>query len=154
MEKFQIFYQNHGLTPLEKSLFFEFFNFLILESKNAFFSFQNIVKQIFLSDFAKNKKKEKFQIFDKNHGPTPLEKSPFFYFFFLILIFIVLKHFFPFQNNYGRTHFPGLFFFKKRWKKFKFLTKTMGQPLWKNTKFSTFLTLQFQSLKTPFYFLE
>ena len=39
MEKFQIFYQNHGLSPLEKSWFFDFFNFLILESEKAFFSF-------------------------------------------------------------------------------------------------------------------
>ena len=37
MEKFQIFDQDHGLTPLEKSRLFDFFDFLILESKNAFF---------------------------------------------------------------------------------------------------------------------
>ena len=55
MEKFQTFYQNHGLTPLEKSLFLYFFNFLILESKNTFFPSRIIVKQILLSDFAKNK---------------------------------------------------------------------------------------------------
>ena len=30
-----------------------------------------------LADFAKNKKMETFQIFDQNHGLTPLEKSQF-----------------------------------------------------------------------------
>ena len=30
-----------------------------------------------LADFAKTKKKEDFQIFDQNHGLTPLEKSQF-----------------------------------------------------------------------------
>ena len=30
MAKFYIFVQNHGLTPLEKSQFFDFFNFLFL----------------------------------------------------------------------------------------------------------------------------
>ena len=37
MEKFPIFYQNHGLSPLEKSRFLDFFNFVMLESKKAFF---------------------------------------------------------------------------------------------------------------------
>ena len=35
MKKFQIIDQNHG--PLEKYQFLDFFNFVILESKNAFF---------------------------------------------------------------------------------------------------------------------
>jgi len=72
MEQFYIFDQNHGLTPWEKSWFFDFFNFLILESKNAFFlSRIIIVKHILLADFANNEKMEKFQIFDENHGLTP-----------------------------------------------------------------------------------
>ena len=36
-EKIQIFDQNYGPTPLEKFSFFGFFDFLILESKKAFF---------------------------------------------------------------------------------------------------------------------
>ena len=30
-----------------------------------------------LADFAKTKKMENFQVFDQNHGLTPLEKSQF-----------------------------------------------------------------------------
>ena len=57
---------------------------------------------------------EEFQIFDKNHGPTPLEKSQFlnFSFFYFFLHFYNLKTLFSFLE-YGRAHFPGLFFFKK-----------------------------------------
>ena len=37
MEKWPIFDQNHGLTPLEKSQFSDFLNFLFLKSRKAFF---------------------------------------------------------------------------------------------------------------------
>ena len=37
MEKFQIFYQNNGLTPLEKSQVLTFLNLVFLYSKKAFF---------------------------------------------------------------------------------------------------------------------
>ena len=75
MEKFQIFDQDHGLTPLEKSRLFDFFDFLILESKTLFYFLECRQKHILPSDFANNKSMEKFQIFDQNHGLTPLEKS-------------------------------------------------------------------------------
>ena len=55
MEKFQFFDQN----PLEKSqFFFDFLNFF-LEYRQTHL----------LTDFAKNKKMNKFQIIDQNHGP-------------------------------------------------------------------------------------
>ena len=38
MEKSPNLDQNHGLTPLEKTQFFDFFNFLFLKLKNAFFA--------------------------------------------------------------------------------------------------------------------
>ena len=37
MEKLPIFHQNHGITPLEKSQFFEFLNFLFFSPENHFF---------------------------------------------------------------------------------------------------------------------
>ena len=36
MATFYIFDQNHGLTPLEKSQFFDFFNFSFLQSSSHF----------------------------------------------------------------------------------------------------------------------
>ena len=36
--------QNHGLTPFEKSQFFDFLHFLFLQPRKTFFGFQNIVE--------------------------------------------------------------------------------------------------------------
>ena len=81
MKKFQIFDQDHGLTPLENRDCLTFFDFLILESKNTFFFLEYRQKHISQADFANNKSMEKFQIFDQNHGLTPLEKFRVFGFF-------------------------------------------------------------------------
>ena len=40
MEKWPIFEQNHGLTPLQKCQFFDFLNFLFLLPRHAFFRFR------------------------------------------------------------------------------------------------------------------
>ena len=131
MEKFQFFDQN----PLEKSQFF--FDFLILESKNTFFFFLEYRQTHLLTDFAKNKKMNKFQIIDQNHGP--LEKYQFLNFF----NFVILESKNPFflsrtsSNTFSCLILPKI----KGWKNFKFLTKAMDLPLWKNPDFFfTFVT--------------
>ena len=43
---------NHGLTPLGKCQLQDFFNFLFLQPRKAFFLFQNIIKDIFLAYIA------------------------------------------------------------------------------------------------------
>ena len=73
MEKFQIFDQNDGLFPLEKSQLFDIFLISIFIAWKHFFSFLEYGKDIV--------KMEKIQIFDQNHGPTPLEKYEMFNFF-------------------------------------------------------------------------
>ena len=55
-----------------------------------------------LADFAKSKMMENFQIFDQNHGLTPLEKSQFLT--VLTFCFYSLKKFFSFLE-YHPTHF-------------------------------------------------
>ena len=86
MQKWPVFDQNHGLTPLEKSQFFDFFNFLFLLSRNAFFSFR-ISKTHISGLYCLKKNSEKWPIFQQNHGLTPLEKCQFFDFFnFLFLL--------------------------------------------------------------------
>ena len=84
MEKWLIFDQKRGLTPLQKSLFFDFWKFVFMAQKGAFL-YQTIVKDIFLAYIAGNKKIEKQPIFDQIHGLTPLEKSQIFDFFNLSL---------------------------------------------------------------------
>ena len=108
LEKLLIFDQNHGLTPLKKyTNFFDFFNLLFLQFRRTFFSFQNILKHIFLAYFAHNIKMEKLPVFDQNNGRTPLEKSQVFVFF--NFLFLQRGKAFFFFLEYSQTHFPGLF---------------------------------------------
>ena len=43
LEKWPFLNQNHALTPLEKCRCLDFLNFLFLQPRKAFFSFQNII---------------------------------------------------------------------------------------------------------------
>ena len=112
---------------------------LILESKNALFlSRIIIVKHIQLADFAKNKNLENFQIFDRNHGLTLLEKSRFFDFFnFLILESKTLF----FLSRILSNTFCWLFLLPKikGWK-VPFFYQNHGVTPWKNADSFTFLT--------------
>ena len=72
-----IFEQNHGLTPLKKCQFLDFFNFLFLLPRKALFR-SRISKNVFLAHIAQKKDMEKWPIFEQNHGLTPLEKCQFF----------------------------------------------------------------------------
>ena len=149
MEKFPIFDRNHRLTLLEKSQFFNFFGFLILESKKTFFSFQNIIKHFLLADFANNKKMENFQIFDQNHGVTPLEKCQFLD--FLTFCFLQYKKAFflsrILSNTVSFLILPKII----RWKMFKFYIKTMDYPLWKNPNSLTFFNFLILEAKNTFF---
>ena len=77
LEKWPFLHQNHGLTPLEKCQFLDFFNFLFLQPQNALFSFQNILKNFLLSYIALKKKLKKWPFLDQNNGLSPLEKCEF-----------------------------------------------------------------------------
>ena len=102
LEKWPYLDQNHGLTPLEKLQFFDILKLLFLQPRKAFFrffelqifiaqkgafSFQIIVKVIFLTNIALQKRLEKWHNLDQNHGLTPFEKcqfSKFWNFLFLL----------------------------------------------------------------------
>ena len=88
MEKLSIFDQNHGLTPLQKIQIFDLLNFLFLSSSKSVFSFQNIVKHIFLAYFALNKRMENLTIFDQNHGLTSFEKLRIFDFLNFLFFYV------------------------------------------------------------------
>ena len=65
--------QNHG-----KMSIFRLFRLLVFIAQKGVFSFQNIIKDIFLAYIALKKKLEKWPFLDQNHGLTPLEKCQFF----------------------------------------------------------------------------
>ena len=95
---------------------------------------------------------EKFPLLEKNHGLTPLEKFQFLT-FWTLCFYSLARRFFVVE--YHKRRFPGLYCLKKKLKKNgHFWTKTMGEPLWKNVYFWTFLTSCFYSLKRRFFVLE
>ena len=86
MEKWPFFDQNHGLTPLEKSQFFDFLNVLFYRLDRRFFVLEHC-KTPFPGLYCKKKKDmEKWPFVEQNHGLTPLEKSQFFDFLNLLFL--------------------------------------------------------------------
>ena len=69
------------VNPFRKMSIFLLFKLLVFIAQKGVYSFQNIVKDIFLAYIAKKKKLEKWPFLDQNHGLTPLEKCQFFDFF-------------------------------------------------------------------------
>ena len=59
MEKLPIFNKNHILTPLEKSQFFDFMNFLFLSSRKVFLFFFRILQNTFSWPFLQKVKNGK-----------------------------------------------------------------------------------------------
>ena len=82
--KSQIFDENHGLTSLEKCIFFEFFIKLIFLLSSSFLHMFILSKikrwKIFNLPCLfciKQKEEQFFQIFDENNGITPLKSAAF-----------------------------------------------------------------------------
>ena len=67
MEKWPILDQNRGLTPLQKSQFFDFLNLLFLEPRKAFFSVLEYRKTLFPGLYCLKAKHGKIA----NVGPKP-----------------------------------------------------------------------------------
>ena len=85
MEKWPFFDQNHGLTPLEKSQFFDFLNFVFWGARKAFFVLE-YCKTHFPSLYCLKQDMEKWPFFDLNYGLTPLEQSQFFDFLNMLFL--------------------------------------------------------------------
>ena len=70
MEKWPFLDQNHGLTPLQICQFFDFMNFLVLQSRKAFFFLLEYRKTLFSGLYRLKKKKEKWPFLDQNKAKT------------------------------------------------------------------------------------
>ena len=82
-----IFRPKPWVNPFRKSSIFRHFELLVFIAQKGIFSFQNIVKIIFLTNIAEKKMLEKRPYWDQNHGLTLLEKCQFFDFWnFLFLL--------------------------------------------------------------------
>ena len=73
------------VNPFGKISIFQLLELLVFIAWKGVFSIWNIVKVIFLTNIALEKRLEKWPYFDQNHGLTPLQKQ-----FFDILNFFFL----------------------------------------------------------------
>ena len=76
--KMVIFVPKPWVNSFGKMSFFRLFGVLVFIAQKGVFSFQNIVKDIFLAYIAYKKNLEKWPFVNQNHGLTPLEKCQFF----------------------------------------------------------------------------
>ena len=88
LEKWPFLNQSHGLTPLEKCHFFRLFELLFFLAQKGVFSFQNIVRDIFLWYIAEKEKVKKRPIFGPKSWVNPFGKMSIFRLFEL-LVFLV-----------------------------------------------------------------
>ena len=131
---------------------FGLFELLFFIAQKGVFSFQNIVKHIFLADIAEKKKLKKWPFLDQNHGLTPLEKCQFFH--FLIFLFLQPRKAFFFVLEDRKIHFPGPFFLKKELEKWPFLYQKHGLTPLEKSHFFVFLNFFFIAQKGVFFVLE
>ena len=145
MAKRPFFDQNHGLTPLKKSQFFEFLNFLFLQLRKAFFRFP-VSLSTFFSPILPKKKLEKWRVLTKtlwkNFNASTFSTSCFYS---LERRFFVLE--------YPKRQFPGLYCLKKKVAKMAIFTpKAWVNPFGKNSIFRLFQLLVFIAQKGVFLF--
>ena len=84
MEKWQISDQNHGLTPLEKSQFFDFLNFFFFFSLERRCFVLKYRRRLFLGLYCLKKKVEKLRFFGPKPWVNPFAKMSIFRLFELL----------------------------------------------------------------------
>ena len=140
-----IFGPKPWVNPFGKISIFRLFEHLVFIAQKAVFSFQNIVKDIFLTYIAL-----KWPFLDHNHGLTPLEICKFF---------DCLNFFFSqprkpfFVLEYLKRHFPELYCLKNKVGKMAtFGPKPWVNPFAKMSIFRLFELLLFSAQKALFSF--
>ena len=92
-----IFGPKTWVNPFGKMAIFRPFELLVFIAQKLVFSFQNIVKDIFLAYIGEKKKLEKLSFLDQNHGLTLFGNIAIFR-LFKLLVFIAWKGVLSFQN--------------------------------------------------------
>ena len=77
MKKLQLFDQNHGLSPLQKCQFCLLFKSMFIFSRKAYFLTRTSPNTFSGCILHKTKRSQNLQLFDQNHGLTPLQKCQF-----------------------------------------------------------------------------
>ena len=100
------------INPFGKMSIFPLFELFVFITQKGAFSFQNIVKDIFLAYIAKKEKLKKWPFYNENHGLTPWEKCQFFDFSYFFSFYSLENRFFVLE--YGKRHFLGLNCLKRK----------------------------------------
>ena len=145
-----IFGPKPWVNPFGKMSIFRLFELLVFIAQKGVFSFQNIVKDIFLAYIASKEKVDKWPFLDKNHGLAPFEKCQFFD--FLNFLFLQPRKGF-FRSRISEKTFSQLILIKKKsFKKYPCLHQNHGlTPLEKCQFFGLLNFLFLQSRKAFFY---
>ena len=92
------------------------------------------------------------QLFHRNHGLSPLQKSQFFLHF--KSMFILSRKASFLTRTSWKTFLGFILHNTKRSKNFQFLTKTMDEPLWKNANFVVFLNRCFRCSERLVFYIK
>ena len=111
MEKWPFLDQNQGLTPLEKSQFFDFKTSCFYSLERCFFVLV-YRKRHFPGLYCLKKKLEKWSFLDQKHGLTRLKKNGHFSTFWTACFYRLERRFFFLE--YRKRHFPGLYCVKQK----------------------------------------
>ena len=143
MEKWPFLDQNHGLTPLQKCQFFEFFSFYGLERRSFAREYR---KRDFPGLHCPKNKVGKMAIFGQKPRVNCFEKCQFFDF---SSFYGLQRRFFALE--YRKRRFPGLYCLKKKVEKMPiFPKKPWVNPFGKIAIFRLFELLFFYSLEKRF----
>ena len=138
--------QNHGLNPLEKCQFFDCLNFLFLQPRKLFFSFQNIMEHIFLA--YTSLKEKRMANYATKPWTKPFGKMSIFRLLEL-LVFIAQKVVFWFSNIIQHI-FLSYTALKKK-KKWLILQQNHGLNPLKKCQFFNFLNFLFLQPRKLFF---
>ena len=138
-----IFRPKPWVNPFRKSSIFRHFELLVFIAQKGIFSFQNIVKIIFLTNIAEKKKVGKMAILGPKPWVNPFGKMSIFR-LLEPLVFIAKKGVFLFQNIV-KVIFLNNIAFKKRLEKWPYLDQNHGLTPLQKCHFFDFWNLLFLS---------
>ena len=151
LQKWPYFDQNHGLTLLETSQFFEFFNFLFFYWPRRRFFVLDYRKSHFRYQYCLTKKVGKMAIFGPKPWVNPFGKMSMFWILVLLFFHCLERRFFVL--DYRKSHFPNQYCLTKKVGKMAiFGPKPWLNPFGKTSIFRHSKLLVFIAKKGVFFF--
>ena len=144
-----IFRPKPWVNPYGKMSIFRLLELFVFIAQKGVFSFQNIVKVIFLTNIALKKRLEKWPYLDQNHGLTPSQKCQFFDFWNFLFV-LPTKHACSFQIIV-KVIFLTNIALKKRLEKWPYLDQNHGLTPLEKLQFFDILNFLFLQPRKAFF---